>query len=197
MTAVLLRKDVYKQLLLAFALNTCCGCVGSFGCFSENQTKQGLYLVKLDYSLSFALRGKLSHITHDVSVNMYWLTWIWENLFMYLIWISRLWWRNKPRYSDASGRLWPRDLLTIDSEYALIIYPSYKPSWTCAAEIEEIEIKCNAFNFLEAWTLLGCVLSFPDESHCRHKEQKSLNRRQGTQAWGSPSSATDSPSGLN
>lgn len=53
--------------------------------------------------------------------------------------------------------------------------------------------KCNAFSFLETWTLLGCVLSCPDQSHCRHKEQKSLNGRQGTQAWGAPSSASDSP----
>lgn len=37
------------------------------------KAKQCLYLVKLDYSLSFALRSKLSHITHYVSVNMNWL----------------------------------------------------------------------------------------------------------------------------
>lgn len=38
-TAVLLSKDVCKQFLLAFTLNTCCGCVGSFGCFYKNQSK--------------------------------------------------------------------------------------------------------------------------------------------------------------
>lgn len=39
MTVVLLSKDVCKQVLLAFTLNTCCGCVGSFEFFSKNQSK--------------------------------------------------------------------------------------------------------------------------------------------------------------
>lgn len=62
MAAVLLCKDVCKQLLLAFTLNTCCGCVGSFGCFSKNQSKTKFILVVVGlWSLSHCEKQIITH----------------------------------------------------------------------------------------------------------------------------------------
>lgn len=62
MAAVLLCKDVCKQLLLAFTLNTCCGCVGSLGCFSKNQSKTKFILVVVGLWSQFRCEKQI--ITH-------------------------------------------------------------------------------------------------------------------------------------
>lgn len=67
MTAVLLYKDVYKQLLLAFTLNTCCGCVGSFGCFSKNQRKMNFILAVVGLWPQFHSEKQI--ITHCMLFN--------------------------------------------------------------------------------------------------------------------------------
>lgn len=163
--------------------NTCCGCVGSFGCFSKNQSKPKFILVVVGIWSQFHCEKQI--ITHYALFQCKYV--LAQMNLSQPFYMSRL--NFRAIVKKQTEVVW-HTVTSLNKGYA------YHWLWICPYDIFNLLIslymcsrdtdKYNAFYFIEAWTLFAYIFCSPAERQTHGSESHWMGVRNTSLGFCSP-----------